>query len=87
MSEYVEARYAKLMLQEANAETEGEAAKLVNELLQDLGSPERLNSTRAQALASIRSLALSLDCVQDTHSREWDAANQAAEAWCKNAFR
>lgn len=86
MSEYVEARYAKLMLQEANTATEGEAAKLVNELLHDLGSFERLNSARAQALASIRLLALSLDRPRKLHVREWEAANQAAEVWCKNAF-
>jgi hypothetical protein len=86
MSEYVEARYAKLILQEAHAATEDVATKLVNDLLHDLGSFERFNSARAQALASIRLLALSLDHPRTLHVSEWEAANQAAEAWCKNAF-
>jgi len=61
MSEYVEARHAKLVLREAWRAKEDEAAKLVNDLLRDLGSVQRCNSARAQALTSIRLLALSLD--------------------------
>jgi hypothetical protein len=38
MSDYVEARYAKLVLQEARVAKEDIASKLVNELLYDLGS-------------------------------------------------
>jgi hypothetical protein len=86
MSEYVESRYAKLVLQEARLAREEAASRLVNDLLRDLGSLQRLNSARAQALTSIRSLALSLDQPQSLHVREWDAADQAAEAWCRNAY-
>jgi hypothetical protein len=87
MSEYVEARYAKLVLREACLAREDEAAKLVNDLLRDLGSLQNFNSARAQALTSIRLLALSLDRPRSRHIHEWELANQAAEAWCQNAFR
>jgi hypothetical protein len=38
MSEYVEARYAKLVLREARLAEEDVASKLINELLHDLKS-------------------------------------------------
>ena len=85
MSEYVEARYARLRLQEARLANEDQASKLVNDLLRDLSSPRTLNTARAQALTSIRVLALSLDQPKSLHVREWEAADQAAEAWCRNA--
>lgn len=87
MSEYVEARYAKLVLREACLAKEDEAAKLVNDLLRDLGSLQKFNSARAQTLTSIRFLALSLDRPRFPHIREWELANRAAEIWCRNAFR
>ena len=86
MSEYVEARYAKLVLREARLANEDTASKLVNGLLRDLGSLQRPNSARAQAVTSIRLLALSLDQPHVLHVREWEAAYQAAEAWCQNAY-
>jgi hypothetical protein len=86
MSEYVEARYAKMVLCEARLAEENVASKLINELLHDLRSPQNLNSARAQAVTSIRQLALSLDRPQSLHAREWEAADKAAEAWCQNAF-
>lgn len=86
MSEYVESRYAKQVLREARLAKEDVAFRLVNDLLRDLGSPQSLSSARAQALTSIRSLALSLDQPQLPHAREWEAADQAAEAWCQNAY-
>jgi hypothetical protein len=86
MSEYVESRYAKLVLAEARGAEEKVASRLVNELIRDLGSPQGLNSAREQALTSIRSLALCLDQPQFAHVREWDAADQAAETWCKKAY-
>lgn len=85
MSEYVEARYAKLVLQEARTANEVEASRLVNDLLRDLSPPRTSNVARAQALTSIRVLALSLDQPQ-SHLREWEAADQATEAWCHNAY-
>jgi hypothetical protein len=84
MSEYVEARYAKLVLREARMATGDVASRLLNELLRDLNSPQKLNSPRGQALVSIRLLALSLDSPRSIH--EWEAADRAAEAWCQNAF-
>ena len=86
MSEYVEARYAKLVLREARAAKDDVASRLVNDLLRDLYSPQKLNPARAQALTSLRVLALSLDHPQSLHVGEWEAAHQAAEAWCHNAF-
>jgi hypothetical protein len=86
MSEYVEARYAKLMLQEARLANEAEASKLVKDLLRDLSPVQRMNAARAQALTSMRVLALSLDQPQTLHVHEWEAADQATEAWCQNAY-
>jgi hypothetical protein len=86
MSDYVEARYAKLVLREARVAKDEVASKLVNDLLRDLGSFQTMNSARAQALTSIRVLALSLDHRQPFCIREWEAADQAAEAWCQNAY-
>jgi hypothetical protein len=86
MSEYVEARYVRLVLREARLAEEAVASKLINGLLHDLKPFQNLNSARAQAVASIRLLALSLDRPQLLHARDWEAADQAAEAWCRNAF-
>jgi hypothetical protein len=86
MSEYVEARYAKLVLREARLAGEDVASKLINDLLHDLKSFQNLNSARAQAVTSIRQLSLSLDRPQSLHAREWEAADQAAEAWCRTRF-
>jgi hypothetical protein len=86
MSEYVESRYARQVLQEARFAKEEVAFRLVNDLLRDLGHLQRLSPARAQALTSIRSLALSLDQPQSPQAREWDAADQAAEAWCHDAY-
>ena len=87
MSDYVEARYAKLVLREAREATDEIASKLVNDLLHDLNSFQKTNSARALALTSIRVLALSLDHRQSLCIREWEVANQAAEGWCQNAYR
>jgi DNA-binding transcriptional regulator YiaG len=87
MSEYVEARYAKLVLREAEVAKDDVASKLVNDLLHDLNSPQQLNSARAQALTSIRVLAHRLHQPHSFHVREWEAALQAAEDWCQNAYR
>ena len=86
MSEYVESRYARQVLQEARLAKDDDAFRLVNDLLRDLGYPQRLSPARAQALTSIRSLALRLDQPRSLQACEWDAANQAAEAWCQDAY-
>src|SRR4029077_7322193 len=86
MSEYVEARYAKLVLLDARLAEEDVASKLINELLDDLKSFQNLNSTRAQAVTSIRQLSLSLDRPQSLHARECEAAEQAPDAWFRDAL-
>lgn len=87
MSEYVESRYTKLVLADARLADEDVASRLISDLLRDLGSLGRLNSARDQALKSIRLLSLSLNQPQLVQVREWHAADQAAEAWCRNAYR
>jgi hypothetical protein len=86
MSEYMDACYAKLILREAQAAPEDVAADLVNDLLHHLGSLDGSSSPRVRALASIRLLAQSLYCSPGHQAREWEAANQAANVWCQNAF-
>lgn len=85
MSEYVESRYAKFVLGEARLAEEKVASKLLTELVRDLGRPHGLSAAGEQAVTSIRLLALRLDHPQFLPVREWDAADQAADAWCRNA--
>ena len=85
MSEYVEARYVKLALQEARSMKPNVAAKLIYELLRDLSSLQRLSEAREQTLKSIQLLALSL-ARRSIPAREWDAASKATDAWCESAL-
>jgi hypothetical protein len=86
MSEYVEARYAKLILSEARLANDDIAAKLINDLLRDLNSPQKRNSARDQAVISIRVFAHRLNEPHSLPASEWEAAYQAAEAWCQKAY-
>ena len=85
MSEYVEARYVKLALEEARSAEPNLAAKLIYDLLRDLSSLQRLSEAREQTLKSIQLLALSL-ARRSIRAREWDAANKATDAWCESAL-
>ena len=85
MSEYVEARYVKIALEEARSAEPNVAAKLIYDLLRDLSSLQRLSEAREQTLKSIQLLALSL-ARRSIPAREWDAANEATDAWCESAL-
>ena len=85
MSEYVEARYVKLTLEEARSAGPNVAAKLIYDLLRDLSSLQRLSQAREQTLKSIQLLALSL-ARRSIHAGEWNAANEATHAWCEGAL-
>ena len=85
MSEYVEARYVKIALEEARSAEPNVAAKLIYDLLRDLSSLQRLSEAREQTLKSIQLLALSL-ARRSIHAREWDAVNEATDAWCESAL-
>lgn len=85
MSEYVEARYVKLALEEARSAEPEVSAKLIYDLLRDLSSLQRLSEAREQTLKSIQLLALSL-ARRSIHARAWDAANKATDAWCESAL-
>jgi hypothetical protein len=87
MSDYVEARYALLTLEQARASTEDQATSLLNGLLQDLSLTEKSDLPRADTLASIRHLAVVL-CEHRTSPKPcWDAAYEAAHAWRDQAYR
>jgi hypothetical protein len=86
MSEYVEARYALITLEEARESPEDRATALLNGLLEDLDSPRRPSSARADTLASIRHLALILCNRRAPPSSYWEAARTAAHAWRDGAF-
>jgi hypothetical protein len=87
MTEYVEARYVKFVLRKAQAAESDVASQLVHDLLCDLHSLKKLDDAGAQTLRSIRSLALSFDRRRSVHALEWQAANEAVEAWCKSAIK
>jgi hypothetical protein len=86
MSEYVEARYVKSVLREARSVEPEVAATLINGLLRDLSSGQRVGEASEQVLTSIRSLALSLAHRRSIHASEWDAVTEATDAWCQSAF-
>jgi hypothetical protein len=87
MTDYVEARYVKFVLRKAQAAESDVASELVHDLLRDLHSIQTKNDAGAQTLRSIRSLALSFERRRSLHAREWQAANEAVEAWCKSALK
>lgn len=87
MSQYVEARYALLILQEARETCEDQAAILLNNLLQDLRPAQQDDPHRAGALASIRHLAVILREHRMPASSYWEAALGAAQAWRDHAER
>ena len=87
MTEYVEARYVKFVLREAQAAEPEAASQLVHNLLRDLHSVRKLNDAGAKTLRSIQSLALSFDRRRSLHAHEWEAANEAVDAWCKSAIK
>jgi hypothetical protein len=87
MTDYVEARYVKFVLRKAQAAETDVASELVHDLLRDLHSIQTKNDAGAQTLRSIRSLALSFERRRSLHAREWQAANEAVEAWCKSALK
>ena len=87
MSEYVEARYAKLVLLRARLADQQAACQLINDLLRDLSSLQRLDDAGARSVTSIRMLARSLDRRRSLQVPEWDDANRAVEAWCQGAFK
>jgi hypothetical protein len=71
MTDYVEARYVKLVLRKAQAAESDVASELVHDLLRDLHSIQTKNDAGAQTLRSIRSLALSFERRRSLHAREW----------------
>ena len=86
MSDYVEARYVKSVLDDACSSEQDEAAKLINDLLRDLESLQSLSYAGTQTLTSIRLLALRLVRDRPIHASEWDTVNKTADAWCQSAL-
>jgi hypothetical protein len=85
MSEYVEARYALLTLEEARDCAEDRATNLLDDLLQHLRPRPSDHSHRADTLAYVRHLALTLHEHRASLSY-WDAAYEAAHAWRDDAY-
>ena len=86
MTEYVEARYALIVLREARLADGDMASKLVADLLRDLGSLQSHSSMRDRALKTISVLAEDLHNRRWLHLPEWEAAHEAAAAWCESAL-
>ena len=87
MSDYVEARYALLTLEQARESTDEQATSLLNGLLQDLSRTQKRDLYRADTLASIRHLAVVLCAHKAPPTPCWDAACEAAYAWRDHAYR
>jgi len=85
MSQYVEARYALLTLQEARETCEERATILLKTLLQDLRPAQQDDPHRADTLASIGHLAVILREQRMPPSSYWEAALDAAHAWRDHA--
>jgi hypothetical protein len=82
MSQYVEARYALLTLQRAREASQQRATKLLTDLLEDLGAPQDNITHRADLLTAVQHLTLVLQSHRMPPPCYWEAACQAAHAWC-----
>jgi hypothetical protein len=87
MSDYVEARYAVIVLRQAHLSSDAAACDMVTKLIKDLcphiiPSPGPAGSKRVEALEAIRSLAVSFDHHVWPPASYWDIAHQAALDWC-----
>ena len=86
MSEYVEARYALMTLEQAQESPRDRATALLNGLLEDLDSSGRPSVARADTLSFIRHLALILCDRKAPPLSYWEAARSAANTWRDGAF-
>lgn len=86
MSEYVEARYALLILQAARDASPERAEMLLDDLLKDLRSRQHDRADYgANAVTAIRQLATILHEHKTPPAAYWDTADRAALAWCDHA--
>lgn len=88
MSEYVEARYALLIIEQALMSTDENAKDLIGRLVKDLSPstiPGAATKKRAQTLQAVRALALSFENHARPPAAYWETAQFAAQQWCKEA--
>ena len=89
MSDYVEARYAVLVIRQAHTSKDWVALDLMSKLLGDLcphimpDGPD--GDSRIEALSAIRALALSFDHYVWPPTDHWENAHQAVQRWCDEA--
>jgi hypothetical protein len=86
MSDYVEARYALLVLRQAYCSSDAVARDLMLKLVTDLcphyiPAPGPKGSKRTEALEALRSLALCFDHHVWPPAAYWESAHEAAQDW------
>jgi hypothetical protein len=86
MSDYVEARYALLVLRQAYSSNDAKARELILKLVTDLcphyiPAPTREGSTKTEAIEALRLLALCFDHHVWPPAAYWENAHEAAQGW------
>jgi hypothetical protein len=86
MSEYVESRYALLILRQAMLSSDVVARKLLATLVTDL-PPSRGTKykARTKAMEAIRALSVSFEDYEWPPIIIWETAHEAAKEWCAEA--
>jgi hypothetical protein len=92
MSDYVEARYALLVLRQAYCSSDAVARDLMLKLVTDLcphyiPAPGPKGSKRTEALEALRSLALCFDHHVWPPAAYWESAHEAAQDWVSETSR
>jgi len=89
MSDYVEARYALLIIEQAHNSGDAVARDLIEDLLRDLcphAVPnEPKESKRVKALQALRTLALGIRHFECLPAAYWQEALRTAGEWCNEA--
>lgn len=88
MSDFVEARYAVIVLRQAELCGAEAACDMILGLARDLNLSSGLaigHSRRAAAVKAINTLALDFNRSRRPSETRWSAAHSAALAWCEAA--
>jgi hypothetical protein len=85
MSDYVEARYALLVLRQASLSGAKVSRALILDLISDLNPNREWTTKRGPAVAALKTLALAFEQGGWPPDPTWQVAHKALEDWCNSA--
>ena len=85
MSDYVEARYALLVLRQASLSGAKVTRALILDLISDLNPNREWTTKRGPAVAALKTLALAFEQGGWPPDPTWQVAHKALEDWCNSA--